>query len=293
MPDPVNADLRIMELELQLKEAELRDKTSGRPLFRQTFLTALPIILTIGLGFLANYVQSLRQHDKQLEVIQKQGDLDRLKQSEIAEDAGKARLEEANRTFTVQERDAKSQSERQEREFAANSAAAEKQFAAGQQTLRMQNAAQQAQQAREFAQSLERQRQQSEVEIIIKAGEVPTSLSPEQQDVLRARNLLWFADAGFIRVPERLQTTLRGVAKVAEGESISVPILQTSGNTRSFAVKLRPEEAAKVADFQRKHGLVPDGIISRETCKAVEAEEEARPGTTIRSAVAICLVHSW
>lgn len=91
-------DQRIKELEAQLKEQELRDKRSSRPLFAQSYLAALPIVLTVGLGFVGNYF-----------VLAKQGDLEREKQSSIAAAAEKTRTDEANRTFTLQEKEAANQ----------------------------------------------------------------------------------------------------------------------------------------------------------------------------------------
>src|SRR5262245_59800930 len=131
------------------------------PLIPQSFLTALPIVLTVGLGFVANYYESVRQHREQLAVLEQQGALDRQKQEGLAQDAQRARQAEADRAFILQDRDSKAQLARQEREFAANAAAAARQAAEQQLTLRIQNAAQQDRQASEFTQSLERQRRQA------------------------------------------------------------------------------------------------------------------------------------
>ncbi|HEY6815599.1 MAG TPA: lysozyme [Croceibacterium sp.] len=231
MADEVDLDRRIKELEAQLKEQELRDKASSRPLLTQSILAALPIVLTIGLGFLANYIQSQGQHEEELAVLERQGELEREKQGLIAQDAQNARILETGRTYTLQERDAKTQLERQEREFQANAAAAASRFTQEQLTLRSQHQAQQTQQALEFEQSIELQRRASEIELILKASEVPTSLTPEQQDIQRARNLLWFADAGYIRLAPDHLDTLRQAGRVAEGQGVPLPVFQSEGGT--------------------------------------------------------------
>jgi GH24 family phage-related lysozyme (muramidase) len=248
-------DRRIKELEAQLKEQELRDKKSASPLFAQSFLAALPIILTIGLGFLANYVQSRGQHQEQLTVLEKQGQLEREKQGLVAQAAERTRVAQANQTFALQDREAKAQRERQEREFAANAVAAASQFAQAQLTLRQQHSAQQGQQAREFNQSLERQRREAEVEVILKAGEVPTSLSPEQQDVQRARNLLWYAQAGYIRLPAELEAQLHKVGRVPEGQGVALPVTQSSGGTAGIDLAARFEGFAPKA---RSYDVIDD-----------------------------------
>lgn len=279
LPEPIELDQHPADAEAQPKEHGKRDTTSTRqPLFAQSFLAALPIVLTVVLGFVANYYQSVRQHKEQLAVLAEQGALDRQKQDRLGQDAQRARLAETDRTFTLQDRDAKAQLARQAREFAANAAAASRQAADQQLTLRAQNAAQQAQQAREFAQSLERQRRQAEVEIIIKASEVPTSLTPEQQDVQRARNLLWFADAGYIRVSDANEAKLREVGKVAAGQSVPLPVTQSGGAT------------AGVRDYQRTRSLASDGILGPVTCSKAFTDEKAAPGSIDHQLLDACRV---
>lgn len=254
MTDDGELDRRIKELEAQLKEQELREKSSGSALARQSLLTALPILLTVGLGFVANYYQSQRQHAEQLRMQERQGELEREKQGLVGTAADRARQDEAKRTFTLQEREAIAQLARQENEFAANASAAGARFAQEQQTLRSQHSADQARQTREFEQSLERQRRQNEFEIVLKANEVPTSLKPEEQDVARARNLLWFADNGYIRVPEVLQARLRDAGKVAPGQGVALPVLQSSGSTAGLDLIARSEgfraQASTLGDME-------------------------------------------
>lgn len=243
------------------------DAPAKPPLLTQSFLLALPIVLTVGLGFVANYYQSVRQHREQLLVLKEQGALDREKQQRLAQEAQQVRQAESDRSFTLQEREAKAQLARQEREFAANAEAARRQAAEQQYTLRIQNAAQREQQGREFAQSLERQRQQAEVEIIMKAGEVPTSLKPEEQDRQRARNLLWYADAGYIRIDEAKTVSLRRTAGLAAGESVPLPVTQSGGAT------------AAIQDYQRAKSMPADGIAGPMTCMRALTDEKANPGS--------------
>lgn len=279
MPDPADLDQQIRHLETQIKDIDLRDKKSSNQLLNQSFLVALPIILTVSLGFIANYYQSQNQHKEQLTVLREQGVLERQKQERLAKDTRQARLAEAGRAFTLQDRDAKAQLARQEREFAANSLAARSQFAQEQNTLRIQHSAQQAQQAREFQQDSERQRRQSEVEIIIKASEVPTSLSPEQQDVQRARNLLWFADAGYVRVSDEMHDKLLEVGEIARGQSIPIPVVQSEGRTAAVL---------EVRNFQAQRGMPADGILGPITCAALFEQEKISPGTANQQLLKDC-----
>jgi hypothetical protein len=43
-------------------------------------------------------------------------------------------------------------------------------------------------------------KQQQETTVILKASEVPQSLSSEDRDLQRARNILWFAKAGYVHL---------------------------------------------------------------------------------------------
>lgn len=234
-------DRRIKELEAQLKERELRDRSSGRALASQSLLVALPIVLTVGLGFIASYYQAQHQFEEQRGNLITQGRLNREAQ-ERADTANRAaRNDESKRSYNLQEREFEAQLERQKNEFAANAAAASARFAQEQLTLRSQHAADQLRQTREFDQSMERQRRQNEFEIILKANEVPTTLSPEQQDVARARNLLWFAENGYVRMPAALLAKVRDTAKVAPGQSVAVPVLQSAGSTANLDLIARNE----------------------------------------------------
>ena len=177
---------RIEELEAQLRDEKARPKASERPLVTQLSLVALPIVLTVGLGFVANYVLSVRQHDE----------------------------------------------------------------------------------------TMERQRRQNEVDLIMKASEVPTSLSPGQQDVQRARNLLWFADAGYVRVSAAMRARLRETGRMAAGESAPLPVVQPDAGT------------AAVLDIQRGEGLTADGMLGPRTCASVY--EAASSGSADPQVLARC-----
>jgi hypothetical protein len=71
-------------------------------------------------------------------------------------------------------------------------------------------------------------KKQQETTIILKASEVPPTLSPTDQERQRARNLLWFADAKYIHLPDNYKEQLVSIAKLNPGESPPPPIVQTS-----------------------------------------------------------------
>ena len=69
-------------------------------------------------------------------------------------------------------------------------------------------------------------KQQQETTVILKASEVPQSLSPENQDVQRARNILWFAKAGYIHLPNDFINQMQTAAKLAPGQTLPPPVVQ-------------------------------------------------------------------
>jgi hypothetical protein len=73
--------------------------------------------------------------------------------------------------------------------------------------------------------TIEQNKQQTT--IILKASEVPTTLSIEQQDVQRARNLLWFANAGYVTLPDNYITQLRAAASLSKGQALPPPVIQS------------------------------------------------------------------
>ncbi|HWY51625.1 MAG TPA: hypothetical protein VNW72_09095 [Chthoniobacterales bacterium] len=74
-------------------------------------------------------------------------------------------------------------------------------------------------------------RRQQETSVIMKAGDVPIALAPEQQDTQRARNLLWFSQAGYIHLPGSFVAQLQQAAKLPSGQTIDAPIIQSSATT--------------------------------------------------------------
>ena len=228
--DRPELDHRIKELEAQLKEQELRDKTSSRPLFAQSFLTALPIILTVGLGFLANYVQSGIQHREEIAALRMKGD-QQLKQEGA----------QARRAFILQRGEVYGRLAQQRRESEASAAAAERRFAQEQATLRIQHSAQQAQQAREFSQSNERQRRQSESDLllqVIRVGDL----------ALAQANIDFLLRAGLVRDSGgRIAAAAREgtpVLPTASGELVSIPSSQTQEGRQLVSDFARDVEAA-------------------------------------------------
>jgi GH24 family phage-related lysozyme (muramidase) len=69
-------------------------------------------------------------------------------------------------------------------------------------------------------------KKQQETTVILKASEVPQSLSPENQDVQRARNILWFAKAGYIHLPNDFINQMQTAAKLAPGQTLPPPVVQ-------------------------------------------------------------------
>lgn len=95
-------------------------------------------------------------------------------------------------------------------------------------------------------------RTQQQTLIILKASEVPTSLSAEQQDIQRAKNLLWFADAGYISIPDELDEKLHTSAGVSQGQSVSLPVIQTGGDTQTPADVVQAWVKVPLTDPQRQ-----------------------------------------
>jgi GH24 family phage-related lysozyme (muramidase) len=74
-------------------------------------------------------------------------------------------------------------------------------------------------------------KQQQETTVILKASEVPQSLSPENQDVQRARNILWFAKAGYVHLPNDFISQMQTAAKLAPGQTPPPPVVQQQFST--------------------------------------------------------------
>jgi hypothetical protein len=257
-------DRRIKELEAQLKEQELRDKKSSRALLAQSFLTSLPIVLTVGLGFLANYIQSKSQHETEMQTLQVQSGIDRQKQLTALSDAESARREEAKKSLMLQSLDAKAKLEQQEREFVANAQMAQSRFAQEQRTLNAQHAAEQRRQSTEFSQSLERQRRQNEADLllqVIKVGDLA---------VARA-NIGFLLQAGLVRDTDgRIALAAKErppVLPTASGAlEVSVP---DSGSAQGQALVQRLQGAGTSSGSAPRHDALTSLIdaISRERAK--------------------------
>jgi hypothetical protein len=70
-------------------------------------------------------------------------------------------------------------------------------------------------------------KRQQETAVILKAVEVPQGLTLEAQAELRAKNLLWFADAGYIKLSQEYLDDLKGQAKAVPGQPLAAPIVQS------------------------------------------------------------------
>ena len=95
-------------------------------------------------------------------------------------------------------------------------------------------------------------RTQQQTSIILKASEVPTSLSAEQQDVQRAKNLLWFADAGYISISKDVDDKLHKLAGVPKGQSVPLPVIQTTGDTQTPANAIQAWVTVPLTKFQHQ-----------------------------------------
>ena len=183
-----------------------------RGLLTQSFFTSLPIVLTIGLGFAANYYQSRQQHFAELERLGVQTSSENKKQQSIVREAERQRRFEAQRAFDLQQREFAAKLEQQKLEFAENLRLTGFRFSQEQTTQRIQHAAQQAQQSREFDRSLERQRRQNEADLllqVIKVGDLEVARS----------NINFLLEAGLVRDADE---------KISAAARRATPVLPTS-----------------------------------------------------------------
>jgi hypothetical protein len=76
-------------------------------------------------------------------------------------------------------------------------------------------------------------KRQQETTIILKASEFPPGLSADQQDIQRARNLLWFAEAHYIDLPAVFTKQLRTASRLEPGQTLPPPIVGKSTAPRA------------------------------------------------------------
>jgi hypothetical protein len=88
--------------------------------------------------------------------------------------------------------------------------------------------------------AIERTKQQTM--IILKASEVPGTLSPQAQEIQRARNLLWFATWDYLPLPDNLIQDLKEKASLQQGQPIPPPVIQSQGIPTSAVDLLRQLE---------------------------------------------------
>jgi hypothetical protein len=246
--------------------SEAEGQSDGRrsergKLLSQSFLTSLPIVLTVGLGFLANSWQSSQQHDEQMRIAEVQAQLDREKQAFTARQAELGRRGEAERAFGIQEREAEAKLDQQAREFAANAQMNASRFAQEQATLRRQHSAQQSQQGREFEQSLERQRRQTEADLllqVIKVGDL---------NVART-NIDFLLQAGLVRDPD---------GRIAQAARQAPPVLPTASGALTEAVGF--EQTGALPSFEAEAGGGQTGAAARLlNCAIDEYNKNVREG---------------
>jgi hypothetical protein len=76
--------------------------------------------------------------------------------------------------------------------------------------------------------SIEHSKQQTA--IILEASKVSATLAPDQQEVQRARNLLWFATWDYLQLPDDLLRELKTKAALEKGQSVPPPVIQSAAN---------------------------------------------------------------
>lgn len=89
-----------------------------------------------------------------------------------------------------------------------------------------------------------------ETTIILRASDVPPTMSAEEQERQRARNLLWFANAKYIDLPEGSSKQLTQIAQLRRGEALPPPIVQSAGGALSgFVSDVAGEEISSAIAF--------------------------------------------
>ena len=104
------------------------------------------------------------------------------------------------------------------------------------------------------------EKQKQETNVILKASEVPEFLDETSRSVQRARNLLWFAEAGYVSLPERFVEQLRIDALLKKGQTPPAPAVQTatSGTAMPVAKKTFFESGMRIDVSGAYHAFHPD-----------------------------------
>lgn len=74
-------------------------------------------------------------------------------------------------------------------------------------------------------------RRELETSVILKASDVPATLSEDAQSVQRARNLLWFQRAGYITLERDRVEQLELEARIQPGQALPAPVVQAPATT--------------------------------------------------------------
>src|ERR1022692_2083146 len=104
-------------------------------------------------------------------------------------------------------------------------------------------------------------RQQQETSIILKASDVPQSLPQDAQEIQRARNLLWFEQAGYIVLPSDFIKEMRAESNLKPGQILPPPVVQSQATTAVYKSAL--DLASTFEGFRTKkyQGSVGNWVI--------------------------------
>jgi GH24 family phage-related lysozyme (muramidase) len=69
-------------------------------------------------------------------------------------------------------------------------------------------------------------KREQETSIILKASDVPAGLNAQLQAMQRAKNLLWFSQAGYIDLPDKFSRQLEQASGLKTGETPAAPIIE-------------------------------------------------------------------
>lgn len=201
------------------------------PLWRQSFLTALPIALTIVGGFAVNWYQGREQHSQRMAQEAAQA-ARQLAEQQAAE---KTRQSEAARLFEMQGRELAAQRAAQDRQLSEAARLAALATREDRARLARQHAADQERQAREFRDAAERQRRQNEADLIlevIKVGDLNVARS----------NIDFLLSAGLVRDPE---------GRIAGAARATPPVLPTASGSLEGSRDFREAGPIPIIDAER------------------------------------------
>jgi hypothetical protein len=74
---------------------------------------------------------------------------------------------------------------------------------------------------------------QPQTAIILKAIDVPSGQTLDAQDKQQARNLLWFVEAGYIKLPDAVMKQLRMTSGIPDGHPLPLPRMSPPSESAS------------------------------------------------------------